>query len=569
VSLTYYFLSLPNNKVVQAFDKNKLNLVIGGEIINETPRIMEDQILLSIDTIKKYFDPNIYWDKALKKVTITTKNRVIRMKTDSLNAKVNDKDVTLKIPVTVENNIVLIPIEFLSDFYKININYNKAGSVVIIDYKTSIKQIATPITKGAVVRKGRSIHNPIIKKMDILSVKPEEIQLRIFGENNGWYKVRTIDGSVGFIQKKFVVVKKVVVKENSQPEEETNIIWKPAIGKINLVWQMMYEPIKKLSRIKKVDGLDVVSPTWFQLENSTGELINRSESSYVVWAHKNGYKVWALLSNDFTDPVMTGKFLNNTDSRDRLIRYILMYASLYNLDGINIDFENINLEDKAALTQFVREITPFLKLQGLVVSIDVGIPDGSDNFSKCYDRVAIGKVVDYVMLMAYDQHWRTSPEAGSVAQISWVEDNLAKTLNSIPKEKLLLGLPFYTRLWKEETDNTGKIKVSNPEVLSMEDVKKIISDNKASVIWDNESGQFYTEFKKDNSLFKIWIEDGNSIDLKSSLIQKYKLAGAASWRKSDESPEIWRVLNKNLKQLDYYQEWVDQNVDKKYILNLN
>lgn len=562
------FLSLPNNKVIQAFDKNKLNLVIGGEIINDTPKIVDQQILLSMGIIKKYFDPNIYWDASLKKVTITTKNRVVRMKTDSLNAKVNNKDITLKIPVTIENNRVLIPIEFLSDFYNLDINYLKTLNVIIIDYKSSLKQMAEPITKNAVIRKGRSIHYPIIKKINLNTEKNEDTSLRIYEEYDGWYKVRAVDGSVGFIEKKFVTVKSTTPPQELPNEEDTNTAWKPAKGKINLVWEMMYESVPRLSKIKKMEGLDVVSPTWFQLESSKGDLINRAQPSYVAWAHKNGYKVWALLSNDFNDTQMTGNFLNNTDARDRLISYILTYSVLYKLDGINIDFENINLEDKEALTQFVREITPFLKEQGLVVSIDIGIPDGSNNYSKCYDRVAIGEVVDYVMLMAYDQHWRTSPVSGSVAQFSWVQDNLVKTLKSIPKQKLLLGLPFYTRLWKEEVDVNGKVKVSNPEVLSMEETKKVVLENNGVVSWDNKSGQFYTEFMKDKCTYKIWIEDENSINLKSSLIQKYSLAGAASWRRNDENPVIWEVLNKNLKLLSYYQEWAEQNNNKEYVYNI-
>ncbi len=248
------------------------------------------------------------------------------------------------------------------------------------------------------------------------------------------------------------------------------------------------------------------------------------------------------------------------------MRQLLIYASLYNLDGINIDFENIYKEDKDALTQFVRELTPLLKEQGLIVSIDVTIPDGSDTWSKCYDRKALGEIVDYVMLMTYDQHWATSPVAGSVAQITWVEKNLVKVLDMVPREKLLLGLPFYTRLW-EETTVLGLKKVTNPKVLSMDAARKLVNDNNVEIMWDEKSGQFYAEYKNDGKTYKVWLEDENSINLKSSLVLKYKLAGACAWRRGDESPVIWEVLNKNLKLARNYSEWMESNTGTTYVYN--
>lgn len=564
----WFLYLLPNEKVVPAFEEDKLNLVIEGNLITSKnqPKILNEEILLPIDIIKKYFDSNIYWDEKLKKVTVTTKDKVIRMKTDNLNALINNKPVTLNIPVSVDNGVVLIPIEFLADFYNIEISYLKENNVVVIDYKNSIRQIAEPISPDAVVRKGRSIHQPIVKKLSINPDKPDDSTLRVFEEYDKWYKVRTSDGTVGYIEKRFVVVRRMLVKAVPQ-EEPKNTAWKPDKGKITLAWDAIYSKTTSYLKESKISSLDVLSPTWFQVANDQGALINRADAKYVDWAHKNGYKVWALLSNDFQNAGMTKRFLNNTDARDNLIRQVLAYSALYKLDGINIDFENVNKEDKDALTQFMRELTPFLKEQGLVVSIDVTVPDGSDNWSLCYDRKALGQVVDYMMLMTYDQYWATSPKAGSTAQVTWVETNLKKVLDLVPREKLLLGLPFYTRLWKEETNKDGKIAVSSIKPLSMDEAKKLIKDNVAQVKWDTQSGQFYAEYKKDNTQFKIWLEDDNSIDLKSALVQKYRLAGAAAWKKGDESQAIWGILDKNLKNIDNYTDWLALNKGKQYSYN--
>jgi len=559
----YIYFFKPNQNVVPAFEESRLYLVLESEVLKDEPKIIDGEVCLSLETIKQYIDPYIYWDEALQKVTITTKDRVIRMKTDSLSAYVNNEPVELNIPVTIADDKVYVPIEFLSDFYGIEVNYIKESNVVTIDFKSSVQQIAEPIDEDAVVRKDRSVKSPILKRLNEDMESEDVPKLRIFEEYEKWYKVRTEEGIVGYIQKKHVVVKKVVVTRI--PEEYTgNVAWRPQNGKISLVWHMMYNGIPDLTQIGEMKGLDVISPTWFQLANAEGDLINRASAKYVEWAHKRGYQVWALFSNTFNDVKMTGDFLNNTDSRDNAIRQLLSYAALYDLDGINIDFENINIEDKDALTQFVRELTPLLKEQGLVVSMDIGVPDGSENYSLCYDREAIGQIVDYVMVMTYDQHWSTSPKAGSVAQLKWVESKLVRTLESIPREKLLLGLPFYTRLWKEETDSNGAIKVTHVEAPSMEKARAIIEENDAQVVWDDESGQFYAEFEKDGAKYKIWIESAESINLKSSLAQKYNLAGVAAWKRGDETPDIWEVLSRNLEEYKSYNEWQEANSGIEY-----
>jgi spore germination protein YaaH len=258
-----------------------------------------------------------------------------------------------------------------------------------------------------------------------------------------------------------------------------------------------------------------------------------------------------------SDPDVTNGFLNNTDIREKIIQQLLIYAKLYKLDGINIDFENIYLKDKGMLTQFMRELTPLLKEQGLIVSIDVTFRSSSENWSMCYDRKALAGIVDYMAVMAYDQHWAASPVAGSVAELDWVESNLIRILEEVPNEKVLLGLPFYTRVWKEEVVD-GKVKVSSTAV-SMGAVEKILSEKKPEVIWDENSGQHYVEYKVGKVTNKIWIEDSKSINLKTSLVHKYDLAGAASWRKGFEAENIWVVLQDTLKVKQDYSQWANAN----------
>jgi len=298
--------------------------------------------------------------------------------------------------------------------------------------------------------------------------------------------------------------------------------------------------------------LDVVSPTWFAVVDGEGNVANNADIEYVNWAHKNGYQVWGLVTNDF-NPDITHDFLNNTDIREKIISQILIYARLYKLDGINIDFENIYVKDRDMLTQFMRELYPLCREQGLTLSMDVTFISASTNWSQCYDRKALAEAVDYMAVMAYDQHWASSPKAGSVAQYKWVENNLKRILDEVPAEKVILGMPFYTRLWQEEKVD-GKVKVSS-KALSMEKVQSILKEKKPEVVWDEESGQYYAQYTENNITYKIWIEDAESINLKSSLVNKYNLAGAAAWRRGFETEDIWPVIAQNLNKIDDYSQW--------------
>jgi spore germination protein YaaH len=535
------------------YTSDRVHLVVEGGIAEDidSPIIENGQLLFSIETIKKFVDPKVHWDEQASKVVFTTKDKVLIMKTGKLTAMVNARPVDINMPVRLVDNKPYIPIQMLDSMFGIELQWIEKNNVAVLDYIQNTVQVAEVQKDNRLMRRSPALWSPAVKK----DIDKGEV-LRVFGEHDKWYKVRSEDGFIGYIEKKNVKTELIATK--TEVVESTGSIeaWKPKQGKINMTWEYVGNKNPDVSKLKGISGLDVVSPTWFYIADKQGTVANKADMGYVKWAHGNGHKVWALVGNG-SDPDITHSFLNNTDTREKIYQQLLIYAELYELDGINIDFENVYLKDKGMLTQFMRELAPLLKEQGLTVSIDVTFRSSSENWSMCYDRKALAEVVDYMCVMAYDQHWAASPVAGSVAELEWVENGIKRILQEVPGEKVLLGLPFYTRVWKEELVE-GKVKVSSSAV-SMGSVERILREKKPEVMWDEESGQHYTEYEVDKVTHKIWIEDDKSINLKSSLVHKYNLAGAASWRKGFESEDIWTVLEDNLKVKQNYTQWANAN----------
>ena len=316
-----------------------------------------------------------------------------------------------------------------------------------------------------------------------------------------------------------------------------------AAGNLGVLWDWQ-APGEKESRLvqrEKLPGIDVLSPSWFIIENAQGKIKTRHGSvKYVRQAHNKGYQVWALITNNF-DPQMTSKLLDSPLARKRVIAQMEQLAKDYELDGFNLDFENINPADKDKLTDFVEEISKALKPQGLIISIDVTIPSNSGYWSKCYDRKAIAEVVDYMMLMAYDEHGAASEVSGSVASLQWVEDGIQKTLQEgVPEKKLILGMPLYMRLWQE---TKGKVKA---KTLSMAQADKVIQEKGLVPVWLSKEGQYYFEYQEKNTRYRVWQENRRSLALKASLVNRYNLAGGAYWRSTLEIEDVWPALAETL-----------------------
>ncbi|PYI51667.1 glycosyl hydrolase [Paenibacillus flagellatus] len=544
---TYYWFEnyYPNGERVQPdFGGLAKPVFYRGEMLKEEATGENDALKLPLAFMKEKVDPTIFHETATDSVIITTQDKVLRMKTNALTATVNEKPLTLKFPIVKKGDHVYLPIDPVKQLYGMDIRESEETGVVIVHLQGDTVQWGRA-NGGAKERPVAMRREPSIKSPIVADLQPdEEIMLWPEKDTEEWYYAQSKAGIVGYVRKKDVAVDRV---ETIPPlvDPEPFVPWKPTGGKINMTWEHVTTKNPDTSKIGPMPGLNVISPTWFHLADGEGNLKNLADASYVKWAQSQGYQVWALFSNGF-DPKVTTQALATYDKRMKMIKQLLAFAQLYKLQGINIDFENVDLKDKAKLTQFVREMTPLLHEQNLVVSIDVTTKSTSENWSMFYDRTALAQTVDYMMVMAYDEHWASSPVAGSVASLPWVEKSIVQMMKEdrVPASKLVLGVPYYTRIWTEQTKN-GKKEVSSRAVF-METVVKLIKDKGLKPTYSAESGQNYVEYTEDGKLMKIWIEDETSIKARIELVHKYDLAGVASWRRGYETPNIWELVKQTL-----------------------
>lgn len=525
-----------NNYVI--LGKNKTtNLVINNKNVTSNLKkdikIDGDNIYLSKQDLSNFFDKYIYEDTKNNNIITTYNNKIAAISMDSNKININGSDKTTYAHAQKENDTIYVPITELEDVYGIEIKYIENSKVLTID-STSKEQKKAIITKNTAVKSSTKL---IAKTVD--RVKKGSYVI-VVSENKGYTKIRTENGKLGYV-KSSKIANTVTVMEEMQDAKQIN-------GKVNLVWDYYSEYASAPDRNGvTMDGVNVVSPAFFYL-NSNGELevnIGKSGQAYIDWAHSNGYKVWPMVQNAGNGMMnVTSKLLNDYDNRQKFINEIVDNCVKYKLDGVNMDFENMKLDDKDMYSRLIIELTPRLKDMGLVTSVDVTAPDGSENWSLCFDRNVIGNVADYIVFMAYDEYGTSSDKAGTTAGYDWVNLSLNKflTTEEIESDKIILAIPLYTRLWT--VDSSGKL-AKQPTVVTLKNMDKNIPGG-VEKQWDDTLKQYYIEYQDGQYTKKMWIEDEKSLKAKLSLIKNNNLAGVASWEKGMENDNFWTFLKENL-----------------------
>lgn len=518
-------------------NEGKINFIINNN--NVTLKMKQEifiddngVVYVSKDDMANYFDGQIYYDKENNQLITTSDTKVAVISLTEKSMKINGSQVKLLGTVIKKDGVIYIPISELEKVYNIEVA-NINNSVVTVD------SLDRELTKADATKKISVKYNTKFISKTVDKVEKGE-KVIVVSEKNGWTKVRTANGKLGYVKSDKLTN---VVKVREKIEKEPQIS-----GKINLVWDYYSEYVSAPDRSgTKIEGINVVAPSFFSLKNqeTVGIYDNASKGGkeYINWAKSNGYKVWAMFSNNSMKTV-TSNILNNYQQREEMIEKIVDLAVKYGVDGINVDFEYMNMSDKDVFSRFIIELAPRLREYGIVTSVDLTAPDGSENWSLCYDRDLLANEADYIVFMAYDQNGISSTTPGTTAGADWVEANIRKFIGQedVAKEKIILGMPLYTRLWK--TDANGK---STSSVINMNQIEnKIPSKTEVERKWDEDKKQYYVEYNKGQNKYQMWIEDEASIREKLNLINKYELAGGAFWEKDRETEGIWNIAKETL-----------------------
>ena len=426
-------------------------------------------------------------------------------------------------------------VELLTDIYAAA--YEKPYRVVI--EKAWYSKNEAKLSRSTAIRRKGGPKSPVLKeakKNDLVSI------LEDYGT---WTKVMTMDGVIGCVRANTIVGSKTVTRDSvfANRNYEHNLL----DDEVNLVWHQVTNQTANggiQSVLEKTKGINVISPTWFRITEN-GEINSIASTDYVNLCHSKDVQVWPLVSN-FEDKVETTRVLSRVSIRDNLVKNLIREALAYNVDGINIDFEELKEEAKDGYIQFIRELSLECEKNDLILSVD-NYPPASHNMF--YNRKVQGDYADYVIVMAYDEHYAGSEETGSTASLPFVRDAVENTLMEVPSNQVIMGMPFYARVW-----TTGENKKITSQALGMESIAEYVKKHKISLEWDPTLGQNYGGFNDDEGTHQVWVEDKNSLTEKLKLLGEYKLAGGAFWKEGFEPASIWKTVSKYMEEAEKAKE---------------
>ena len=508
-------------------------IVLNHEIIEHQAVMKDGMAYLEYQLVKELFNDRFYWDANENLLLYTTP-------TDVISAAASGKEYFVTKEKNTENYVIVyadaetayIAMDYIKKFTDLDFTLYEEPNVLVMTTDFSAIQ-EVPVKKATQVRYRGGIKSPILAEVE------EEETLILLEEGEDWDKVSTTDGVIGYVAKKKLGKAEEKSLEHTPIVEEFSHILKE--GKINMAWHQV-TTVDANSTVANViantKGLNVISPTWFYLNDNEGTLMNLASASYVEYCHSQGIEVWALVSNLENGDVDTTEVLSHTSKRTHVVNQLIAAAIEYNLDGINVDFEALSKEAGEGYIQFIRELSLKCENNGIILSVDNYVPT---EYTAFYNRSEQAKFADYIIMMGYDEHYSGSSE-GSVASINWVKQGIKDTLAEVPAEQMILAAPLYTRVWEltPKADVTGDsveaasedyvpYEVSSKAV-GMQEAWRMASVNGVQPVWSEEDGQYFAEYVNEGITYQIWLEDTESMELKLQAVVDNHLAGVSFWK---------------------------------------
>ena len=495
-------------------------IIIGTQILDARAALSGDQPYLPLDVVNSYLNQRYYWDAQGQQILYATPSQLVTVPASTEGGS----------EVWLKDDTVYLSLDFIKEYTDLDSYVYQQPNRIAIQKDFSGVSVVTA-QKDTYVRYRGGIKSEVLTKVN------KGDNLIFMAELENWMQVATWDGYIGYVEKKSLSEVQEMNQDRAFKGEEYTYLTMDQ--PVNMVWHQVMSADANAGfadATQNMTGVNVISPTWFYVQDNEGNIINNATADYVTAAHDKGLKVWGLVDN-FTQDISTYEVLSNTSSRQNLVTQLVNAAVQAGIDGINVDFEQLSEDVGIHFLEFLRELSIECHKNNLVLSVDNPVPQ---DFTSHYDRAEQGRVVDYVIIMGYDEHYVGSEEAGSVASLPWVEQGIQDTIAEVPAERVINAVPFYTRLWKTEAGTLSS------EAIGMDKAQEVLTANNAQVYWDNDVSQNYGSYESDGCTYQIWVEDAQSIAEKVKLVSKYGLAGVAAWKLGFENSGIWQTITDNL-----------------------
>ncbi|MCR5684953.1 MAG: hypothetical protein K6G81_05955 [Lachnospiraceae bacterium] len=494
---------------------------------------------LDLNTVLTMYDHRFFWVEQENTLFYSMADVVYRFTPGKAGYLANREPAKQDRPVVeLIDHVPYIRIDFLE---RCGITYRlyTGPNRVMITYSDE-PYLTTKAKEATQIRVGKDIKESILKEV----AEGENLRYIDGGgvRENGFIKVMSDDGVRGYI-KESALGENGYTDPSFMPHTEPAFVPTVMNEPVYLGWQLLYtkDNVGYLeSALSGADEVNVVSPTWFFLTGTDGSMISYANREYVEKAHAKGVKVWALYKNDTIEGQFSGtedshRVLSNTEARTALIDNIMNSVAEYGIDGVNIDFEMLKVDSGPYFIQFLRELSIECRRRGIILSVDNYVPE---NYNVYYDLAEQSYYVDYIIIMGYDEHYSGSDEAGSVSSLAWFKRAIENTAIKADPKRVIMGVPFYSRLWKTEG---GKPIVEATPLITEQ--AGIVKKAGASASWSDSAGQNYAEWKSGSALYQIWIEDEESLTEKVKAVKEAGMAGIAAWKLGDEKQGIWKLIS--------------------------
>lgn len=518
---------MTGNEYFNLTDENSVALIQNGELLEEQAVLIGGEPYAAYTYVESQLNSCFYWDEETKGILLTTSGGVqTLLPGDAAVAKTPGGQPAVQ---QESDGTVYISLDVVKEYTDLDYAYySDPNRVVIRNEWDGVEQATVQSDTAQVRQKGG------IKSLILADVQKGDTLLYLENLDN-WCKVMTADGYTGYIQTEDISEPEAIEARTAKKDSYERIT---RDHKINLVWHQSTSTESNDAMAEmtaEMTGVNVISPTWFSVTDETGTISSLASADYVKLAHEAGREVWGLIDN-FNEAFDETTDLAYASVRSRIIEQLLAEAASCGMDGINVDFENLKEAGIPHYLQFLRELTSAAHAQNLVVSVDTPVPQA---YTMYYQRGEQARFVDYMIVMAYDEHFAGSEEAGSVSSLPFVQQAVEEMTRVMPADQVICGIPFYTRVW---TEKFGQSAITS-EVLGMDGAKNYAKENQMTETWDASLGQNVATVETSDARYTIWMEDEQSMEEKLKVIQSADLAGVAEWKLGFECADVWSLIS--------------------------